>query len=238
MKTADQKQDEVWIMESLKEHGYADIKFGPDPPDLIYNQDISIEVTRITEQVLQGGKYVSTDTLQNGFRQAFQEIIDEFPNEENLDSAIVHYTFYRPIPKTLVNKKRIREILQQHLLLIGQEEEYEIDKIQIRIDPSSEPLKKRYSLGFMNEGGPGALQPAFTGDNLKISMADKEEKLLKYKSLYKESWLAFLDCTGFGISDQNMDELKTYLKLKSDFDKILIFSPFHHFKFNTLYTKS
>ena len=89
----------------------------------------------------------------------------------------------------------------------------------------------------MNEGGPGAWQRGFRGDNLKISLADKEEKLLKYKSLYNESWLAFLDCTGFGISDQNMDELKTYLKLESDFDKILVFSPFHHFEFNTLYTK-
>jgi hypothetical protein len=84
----------------------------------------------------------------------------------------------------------------------------------------------------------GAWQPGFAADNLKITLADKEPKLQKYKHLYKESWLALLDCIGYGINDYYMEELRTYMGLESEFDKILIFSPFHHFQFNTLYTKT
>jgi hypothetical protein len=43
MKTPDQKQDEVWVIESMKAHGFTDVEFGPRSPDIILNQSISIE---------------------------------------------------------------------------------------------------------------------------------------------------------------------------------------------------
>jgi hypothetical protein len=69
------------------------------------------------------------------------------PNNDNLECAFVNYTFYRPLPKTLVTKKRVREILQQHLPTIHQEKDYELDKLEFRIDPSSIKFENRYALG-------------------------------------------------------------------------------------------
>lgn len=232
-----QSQDEIWVQESLIKYGFHTIRNIVDPPDLIVNGNIAVEVRRLNQHYFSNNTPIEVETGYKSIKRICQDIINSFPNPSQLPSAMISYTFFRPLLTTKENRKIIREILAEHLPVIEQSKEYVRNKLEIRMYPWSEPMENRYFIGAIHDGNRGGFVQGMMAENFPIALGSKEKDLPRYKNKFTECWLALIDEIYLWHDDASLIEMIETLNIKTNFDKILIFSPFKHFAFTTLYVK-
>lgn len=232
------KESEQWVKDSLLNAGFDVEPWYPDPPDLIVNGTIGVEVRRLNQHYFSEGVYESVDSASQAFRHIFLEVIEEFPNLDRLPSAMISYTMFRPLLTSQENRRNIKNILTEHLPHIDQTREYEIDRMEIRIVPWYIPMENRYFIGAMEDGNKGGLVHKMALENFPIALNAKEKDLPRYQALYSECWLALIDEMCFWYDDYSLTEIAKTLSIETNFDKILLFSPFKHFAFTTMYSKT
>src|SRR5688500_11432868 len=238
MKRDDQKQREKWVLESLKKAGYQNVHYGDDPPDLLLNDTIAIEVSSLVEHAVENGKRKPVKSASSAFRELVEDVVKEFPNNDNSPSAYINYVFFRPLPVSQTSRKMVRKVLRDHLPFLGESKEYILDGMEFDIGPSSTIHETKYVLFGMQDGNRGVSSLATAMEELPYVLKEKELILKGYGSMYNENWLALIDETAYPINDSDLSELRNSMNLTSTFDKILLFTPYNHFHFNTLYNKS
>lgn len=231
-------QREKWVLETLKLSGYQNIRYGEDPPDLLLNETIAIEVSSLVEHVIENGQRKPVRSASSSFSGLVENVIKEFPNNDNSPSAYISYMFLRPLHEAQKARRMIRKVLTDHLTVFGESKEYVLDGMEFDIEPSSLVHETKYVLFGMQDGNRGISSLATAMEELPYVLNEKELILRSYGSLYSENWLALIDETAFPISDFDLSELRRCMNLTSTFDKILLFTPYNHFQFNTLYSKS
>lgn len=237
MKSSGQRQDEKWVMESLVNQGYDAVPLHPDPPDLIVNRNIAVEVRRLNQHYFNDGMHQGIKDANQSFYELFQKIILEFPNPDHLPSAMISYVMHRPLLSAKENKNQIRKTLTEHLPFIDQSRNYTLNRLDIEIQPWTQTMNQRYFIGAMHDGIKGGFILSMASENFPIALKLKEKDLLNYKMLYQECWLALIDEMYLWHDDRSLQELRDTLKIQTDFDKILLFSPFKHFAFTILHDR-
>ena len=232
-------REEQLIIDCLKGQGYDNMRYEPDgnvPPDILLNEEIAIEVRRLNQNQVVGNDFKGLEQDEYAIHGLLKKIMEEVSDKNFDKSAFVGYYFSRPLPGKKEIKKKVSLILNNHKQFMHKNREYEIaDNFKLRILPSTHKLQNQYQYGMSSDGDSGGFVVGLIYDNLKLIIAEKENKIKNYRTKYSEWWLAVVDTIGYGLSDLDAEQFYELKKIESQFDRILLVSPINASNFRFLY---
>lgn len=230
------------VIDCLKYQGYKNIVFEPDgnvPPDILIDSKIAVEVRRLNQNklTLEGFEGIEQDEFSiSGWLKGVMKNESDTNFEK---SAIVIYTFSRPLPDKKQIKREFRNILRDHKSCMDQTKHYKItNRLKISMIPCIKKLENQFVCGMSQDqdfgGGDHLLSIIY--DNLKLVITEKEEKTKEYRLKYPKFWLAVVDTISHGVlSKSSLTELNSLPKIDSVFDRILLVSSDDYKSFIYLY---
>jgi len=121
---------------------------------------------------------------------------------------------------------RIKAILESHLDKIDENATFRInDNISIKLHPSSKRYESIFVLGGLMDYDEGGWVVSEIHENLKIIIKEKTDKIAPHRHKYGIWWLALVDYIGYGISQENLDQLIDPPGPVHDWDKVILVSP-------------
>lgn len=221
--------DEKLVLLHLNTHGYNEIIHEPDgniPPDFLVNGEIAIEVRRLNKYIrVQGGK-TNIEDLSARLYKTIEKILGKFKDKESQFSNYVICSYRRPLIIDKELKNKIINICEEQLLTLNQFNEYEADEnLIIRFLPTDKKLECVYKVGGMPDFDAGGFVISEICKNLGDIIQEKEKKIMPHKYKYKTWWLALVDRIGWGISEDERNEIRKTIHPGSVFDKVLIINP-------------
>jgi len=86
-----------------------------------------------------------------------------------------------------------------------------------------------------SDGDSGGFIVSLIYENLKLIVAEKEEKTKNFRNKYSEWWLAVVDTIGYELSDLDLNQFNKLPKIENQFDRLLLVSARDHKSFRYLY---
>ncbi len=232
-------REEQLIFDNLTHQGYENILFEPDgnvPPDILVDDKIAIEVRRLNQNLKTENGFKGLEQDEFSVHGILRKIMKEFSDENYKKSAFVGYYFKRPIPSKKEIKKFAQEVLKNHKPFIEERKEYEYSEyFGMRVFPSEVKLDQQYEYGMSSDRDSGGFVVSLIYENLKLIIAEKEEKTKNFRNKYPEWWLAVVDTIGCGLSDLELGQFNNFPKIKNHFDRLLLVSAIDHKSFRYLY---
>lgn len=148
---------------------------------LLLMETIGVEVRRLNQHYFTDGKYEGTEKANQSFKRILQMVINEFSNPDQLPSAMICYTIFRPLLATNENRKNIKKVLTDHIPFIDQSREYHMDRLEITIEPWFKPMEKRYFIGAMQDSNKGGLVQRMATENPMTYIDTLIENCIKAK---------------------------------------------------------
>ncbi|SHH02477.1 hypothetical protein [Winogradskyella jejuensis] len=206
--------------------GYDDIKFEPKgnrTPDFVLDGKIAVEVRRLN-------RFYNNEPLEKVAFNFFPKILNQIENfkTEKITniSSFVSVSYIRPIKYNKDIKKRINDVLETHLEEIGESKKYIINEsLTLDFIPSEKWLGKIYNFGMYSDLNDFGFIVSDIVESLKIIIPEKTAKVENYKSEYKVWWLALIDNVGYGLSKNEIIQLKSLIDFDLYFDDIVFISP-------------
>lgn len=195
-----------------------------DPPDIIVNKDIGVEVRRLNQQFF---TEMGAEGLENSDFQihyAVKEILDSFTSFDGENSFLVGIEYQRPFIIKIV-KRQIKDSLQNFLdehVTIFPFEIYVNNEISLFITKCDKPHKKLFTLAsiFDNDAG-GAVINVYI-DNIRHCISEKSIKISTRLENYKEWWLYLVDYMGFDLDKQELDAVISSIRSTGHFSKVVL----------------
>ena len=180
------KPEEKKAEEYLKSIGFSTPIFEPvknSPPDFLIDNDIAVEVRRLNQQVLSDGGSEPIERLDFQILPILRNILESLENTQYTNTAQVILEYSRPLKLTKELKKKVNEVLTNHLSLIDQKARYRVNKnLSFEITPLNYKREKPYILLSIDEDTGGMiLNNLVEGLNYVIS-----EKSLNSNPLIKK----------------------------------------------------
>jgi hypothetical protein len=226
------KREEIIAKNYLLSTGFNNIIYEPDgniPPDFLVNSSIAIEVRRLNQFITKNGKDSPIEDQRYELLPRITKLLNKYTLSEG-HSAYVSVVYSRPIRNYKSIEAKLTEVFDKHIDSIDQTKEYTIDnQLKIRIRPAKRLFgDKAYVYGSISDHDSGGCVIGEIVKSLKKIIPEKERKIERVYSNYKEWWLLLVDATNLGFSAEDFDQLKT-VHISSDlFAKILILSSFSH----------
>lgn len=214
--------------------GFSNIIYEPDgniPPDFLVNRDIAIEVRRLNQFITIDKQDFSIEDQKYRLMPRITNLLNKYTLSEG-HSAYVSVTYSRPIINYKSITTKLSEIFDKHLDTLDQYKEYIIDNhLKIRIKPAKKLFEnKAYVYGSISDQDSGGCVIGEIVKSLKKIIPEKEKKIEKVYSKYKEWWLLLVDSTNLGFSGEDFDQLKTSHISSGLFNKILLISSLNYSK--------
>ena len=232
-------REEKLVIDNLTYQGYEDILFEPDgnvPPDILVDNNIAIEVRRLNQNQKTENGFKGLEQDEFSVHGILRRIMKEVSDENYEKSFFVCYYFNRPIPSKKEIKKFAKEVLENHKSSIDEHRKYEYNEyFRIRVFPSEIKLDQQYQYGMSSDRDSGGFIVSLIYENLKLIIAEKEEKTKNYRNKYSEWWLAVVDTIGYGLSDLDLNQFYELPKIENQFDRLLLVSAIDHKSFRYLY---
>lgn len=232
-------REEQLVIDNLLHQGYSSIDFEPDgnvPPDILVDNKIAIEVRRLNQNQITNEGYKGLEQDEFTIHGILRRIMHDVSDKDYDLSAFVCYNFNRPIPSKKVIKKKVSEILENHKSIIHEIREYIVDEsFKMKILPSEKKLDQQYKYGMSSDEDTGGFVVSLIYENLKLIVAEKDEKTKKFRQNYPEWWLAVVDNIGYGLSDLDLEQFHNLPKIENNFDRLLLVSALDSKSFRYLY---
>ena len=213
----------------LQSRGYTDIVHEPDgniPPDFLVNGNIAIEVRRLNKYISEAGEKKNIEDLSERLYLTIDNIRKEYKQTDYPVSSFLIYTFRRPLKINHDLKRDIRKAFDKQLQQLSKNQEYEIDEnLSLQFLPSEKKLESVFRLGGYVDYDATSFVVSEICKNLGNIIKEKEKKIMPYKGKYNEWWLALVDRIGWGISEEERNEIRDAIHAGNVFRKILIINP-------------
>ena len=210
--------------------GFNKILHEPDgnvPPDFLLNDSIAVEVRRLNQYLKRQENSIPLEDLEFKLMPRIRNLLLRF-NEPGIESSAFLTISYKRSLK--VDKKLIPEIdkiLHEHIQFIKERREYNLrDNLKIAIWPTKRKLSRIYEIGIQSDYDSGGIMVAEICRSLKIIIEEKELKIEPFRKKYNEWWLVLIDHMGFGLTVEEIRELKTLPINDHIFKKIIILPPY------------
>lgn len=223
------KEEEIQVMDWLKSQGYKDVVYEPDgnnPPDVLLDKQIAIEVRRLNQNTWSGDRIEGLEQIQNKVHSAVISVLNEHNPYNVKNSAIVSYLFNRPFKDVKALKKWLVKILKEHDFVIDQKIKYEYDYgFEISFWPLDSKWKDAYVYGASSDLDSGGYGLEVFYRNLKWVIEEKDNKIEKYRPRYNEWWIALVDHIGIRFTEDEWKQFYNLPRIETTFNRILIISP-------------
>jgi len=193
-----------------------------NPPDLLIDGRIAIEVRRLNQNFYNGQRHQGIEERDATLRSIIDEVLGGFGHPGEGVSYWVSYRFRNPLPVPRDLKRRLRQEIHAAThseLLTG----ISIDSLTVHFQPSDRPLSQRFNVGLWVNRDRGGWVLSEMIRNLPICIEEKAAKIERVRHQYPEWWLALVDEINYGATDESdADELRAHVNVTSPWSKILI----------------
>ncbi|OGU77415.1 MAG: hypothetical protein A2V93_09510 [Ignavibacteria bacterium RBG_16_34_14] len=207
-------KDEKLALEYLKTLGNGIPKFEPEgncPPDFAFENKLAIEVRRLNQNYFKGLEVEGIERATIKIHQLLKNCFNSYSSNDK--SYFVAIDYRRPITqKTKVLKKEIKDTLERFLSnpkffpakhIVNQ-------NISLRFIEATKKHENLFRLGINHDFDSGGWLVGLLVENTSFCIAEKSEKIKKYKSKYHYWWLLLIDHIGLDIDQEDFAELKNY----------------------------
>ena len=200
-----------------------------DPPDMVVNPSIGVEVRRLNLNFFKDGKIEGLENLSSDLFVVVDDVLDSLNSlHTGKKSYWVDVDYQRPLTSDFRHlKKEMKQVLRNFLAL-------NTTNFPYRIFVNSEItflLRERH----LNDGNlfrvSGSIDFNFGGaeisvyaQNLRHCITEKSSKIRTHLPKYNEWWLYLVDQTGFSLDQKEISKVVNMVENTGNFDKVFILS--------------
>lgn len=228
------KREEKIANDYFISEGFNKILYEPDgniPPDFLLNDSIAVEVRRLNQHLKRQKNPIPLEELEFKLMPRIRNLLKSISAPEINSSAFLTISYGRPLKVDKKLLQDINNILHEHIQFIKEKREYNIrENLKIRIWPTKRKLSGIYEIGIQSDHDSGGFIVGEIYRSLNIIIEEKVLKIKPYQKKYNDWWLLLIDHMGFGLDDQEINQLKSLSLENHSFKKIIILPPYDYKK--------
>jgi hypothetical protein len=197
-----------------------------DPPDILVNSTIAVEVRRLNQHFFESGESEGLENLSFPLESAFKEVLNLFDNLYAGQSYWVFIEYKRPFNFGFRKVKKEMELALQkfldlrvsnfpHEISVNSEISFTLHESTI----SNGNLFRFAGSGDFDAGG-GVIE--VYAENIRHCIREKSYKISRVPKKYCAWWLYLVDCMGFGLSQKEISEVVKEVENTGSFDKVVV----------------
>jgi len=207
--------------------GFMAVVFRPDghgPPDFLLQGEIAVEVRRLNQNFDSGKEVRGLEEVEAPLLQRMQRLMASFGPSIAGESWFVSYSFGRPVEPWPTLEPKLRSAMER---VIGDPDPsnrciYSSPSFTLDAGRASNPHPTLFLLGGYSDHQAGGFVIAEMLKNIEHCLAEKSLKRANAKSAYDRWWLLLVDTTGFGIDEENTQELLRHVQRSPDWEKVIV----------------
>jgi hypothetical protein len=222
-------ESEALAKQYLLHLGFETVAYEPDgnvPPDFLAGGSIAVEVRRLNKNELTDSGLRSLEETRIPFQMTLRKLLMGLGPPRSGVSWFVNYSFRRPLPEGLFLRMR------QALVEFRDNEQNQMpcqivlnDGMELKLIRAGDPYPTFFLLGGGVDEDSGGWVLAETKRNLRICVDEKTAKVRSYRHKYPKWWLILVDKIGYGVDECDRDMFSQELKMKHEWDKVLLLNP-------------
>lgn len=197
-----------------------------DPPDILVNTTIAVEVTRLNQHFFQNGEPEGLENLSFSLVSVLKEVLESFNNLYDGKSYWVFVEYRRPVNLDFRKiKKEMRLALLKFLNSQALNSSHEISvnpEITFIFHKSSVEKGKLFRFAGIGDFDAGGWVTQVYVDNIRHCIDEKSTKISERLENYHEWWLYLVDCMELGLDQQEFLEVVQRVGGTGSFDKVVV----------------
>ena len=222
-------REELIVFEYLKKLHGEDVIPVPahkDPPDIVIDSSIGVEVRRLNQHFFETGKSEGLENLSFPLEDAFEEVLNSFNDLYAGKSYWVSIDYERPLSFSIHQAKKDMELALKNFLASKTTKfPYQVSvnsEIAFSIYESSPGNGKLFPRGGTDDFNASGQNISIYVKNIRYCINKKSSIIEKYLEKYRDWWLYLVDCIGFGLSQKEILEVIKEVGNIGNFDKIVV----------------
>jgi hypothetical protein len=199
-----------------------------DPPDIVIDSSIGIEVTRLNQHFFESEKPEGLESLSFPLEDALEEVLNSFNHLYAGKSYWVCIDFKRPLNSSIHQVKKDMKLALNNLLASKTIKfPYQVtvnSEIAFSIYESSPGNGKLFPRGGTDDFNAMGQNISTYATNIHYCINKKSSIIQKKLDRYSNWWLYLVDCIGFGLSQEEILEVAKGIGDLGNFDKIVVLS--------------
>ena len=225
---------EILVERYLRQLGLGDVVYEPDgniPPDFVVGEKIAVEVRRLNQNHVSGGRREGLENAAVPLWKNIREHLSTFGAPKHGKSWLIFYSFGRPVSSWKVIRKKINDALEPFVLDPNAEAIDRDLEDGFRLTVRSIPPRSSLFvlLGSSDQESGGWLLDELDR-NLKIVIQEKTGKIAPYRAKYPIWWLIMPDHIAYGMDDYDLSLFRDQITVVHSFDKIVLLDPRNHLR--------
>lgn len=222
------------VKEYLINLGFINIEYEPNGekkfPDFAINESIAVEVRKLNIHYEKPNEKGSTYAHEQHFYpvwQGLEKLLKKFGSSIDGETWAVGFSLAHPFNGWKRIKREVKNLLE-----LFKASEIRIpmnDRIQecIKIDfiRCGSNHQDFYIMGCGSDDEVGYWVIGEIHRNLEIVIKEKEPKIYPCRDQFSEFWLVLVDYIGYGISVDDLEQLRAMPKIESNWNKVIVISP-------------
>jgi hypothetical protein len=220
------KPEEIRAEEYLKSLFIGEVTFEPHgnvAPDFEVDKDIAVEVRRLNQSYVRGGKLRGLEEDRIPLTQKIKKVIESFQPLEEVESELSWFVCFsirqRPIEAWSTIAVRLNRFLLDFYLGDRSAGKTRLTRsIEITIIPASNRLNTFFRLGGSSDFEAGGWVISELSKNIGLCIHAKSE-VAKSLTKYRERWLLLIDHIGYGHLEKISID-------REEWDKVIVLAPY------------
>lgn len=197
-----------------------------DPPDILVNLNIAVEVRRLNQQFFEDRIPVGLENLSISLERALEEVLKSFDDLYRGKSYWVSIEYQRPLKSNIrKSKKEMRLALQNFLNLDAPNFPLKTSvnpEITLMLYNSNVGNGKLFRRALSNDNDAGGWVIGVYTDNIRYCINEKSLKISERLEDYSEWWLYLVDYIGLGLDQQDFVEVTKKIRSIGNFNKVVV----------------
>jgi glutamyl-tRNA synthetase len=216
----------------LLNEGFENIVFEPDgkvTPDFLVNGNIAVEVTRLSQRETHQGRFRGLEEVAIPFQMRLKSLLLSLGPSTTGTSWFVNYIFKRPLPDSRQLFARLKETLEFFRDNPASQQPRDVvlhDNFRASFIRASKQHPAFFLLGGSSDLDSGGWVIPEISRNLRLRIEEKTKKTAAFRHNYPVWWLILIDRIGYGIDDNDWDQLRGQKNIDvKDWDKVILLNP-------------
>jgi len=192
------KKEEKIAHKFLTGLGYRNVNYEPDgniPPDFSINDEIGVEVRRISQLYFSKGSAKSLEEDEIPLIQAINSCLERFDEDTIANSYWIVPKFKRPLDTIRIVKRNLSKVLTNFLSgnLTVKYDVLVAKNFWISIAKRARPSGQRFRIGFEVDDDNGGWVKDIYNATVNQCVSEKRHKIQPFLNKYRKWWLIFVD---------------------------------------------
>jgi len=223
---------EATVQALLQHLGFSSVVYEPDgnvPPDFLADGRIAVEVRRLNQNHDSGDGKRGLEEAAIPLWNKVKKLVESLGSSTD-QSWFVFYRFSRPVAPWKQLEPKLKSALvafqkQASQSSAGIVRIYSENGFELEVFKATQAYPTYFLMGGHSDDQSGGFIVAEMLANIEHCAKEKLQKITKFRSKYREWWLALVDHIGLGLNDFDKQQFLEHAKRPAGWDKILVVSP-------------